>query len=197
MPPEVISYLYFSGNQSKRFKFQIILQCAPFLKGLKCACMVSLAQDAGRALAGIFMGTDVEYRILAKRKGRELVLLYRESRLKRHLAKEEMRVFLADYGYESRNLEEVFSRLSARICEFIRGDMGFPHEIGIFLDYPIEDVRGFIREKGKNSLLNGYWKVYHNPGKAQMTFYAYDKARVSAVNEFLVGKQIRDIVCDF
>lgn len=29
----------------------------------------------------------------------------------------------------------------------------------------------------------------------RMIFWAYDKAKISAVNEFLAGKRIRDIVC--
>ena len=35
---------------------------------------------------------------------------------------------------------------------------GFPHEIGLFLGYPIEDVVGFIRNQGRGCKLSGYWK---------------------------------------
>ena len=41
--------------------------------------------------------------------------------------------------------------------------------------------------------VSGYWKVYNNPGRAKMIFWAYDKAKTSAVNEYLIGKNIRDI----
>ena len=43
------------------------------------------------------------------------------------------------------------------------------------------------------NLFSGYWKVYNNPGRAKMIFWAYDKAKTSAVNEYLIGKSIRDI----
>lgn len=36
----------------------------------------------------------------------------------------------------------------------------FPHEIGLFLSYPPEDVRGFIEHKGHESKCEGCWKVY-------------------------------------
>lgn len=38
----------------------------------------------------------------------------------------------------------------------------FPHEMGILLGYPVEDVEGFIINNGKNELYTGYWKVYDN-----------------------------------
>jgi len=53
----------------------------------------------------------------------------------------------------------------------------FPHEIGAFLGYPVEDIRGFISNSGKNCLLCGYWKVYANAEKAQRTFNKYDRCR--------------------
>ena len=38
----------------------------------------------------------------------------------------------------------------------------FPHEMGLLLGYPIEDVRGFIEHNGCGCLYSGYWKVYRN-----------------------------------
>ena len=40
---------------------------------------------------------------------------------------------------------------------------GFPHEVGLFLGYPLDDVTGFIEQKGKNYKCCGIWKVYGNP----------------------------------
>ncbi len=36
----------------------------------------------------------------------------------------------------------------------------FPHEIGLFLGYPPEDVCGYIRNKGKCQKCTGHWQVY-------------------------------------
>ena len=89
--------------------------------------------------------------------------------------------------------EKMLERLSKRVCQYSDGEICFPHEIGAFLDYPIDDVKCFIEKDGKDSLFSGYWKVYNNPGRAKMIFSAYDKAKTSAVNEYLIGKNIRDI----
>ena len=54
----------------------------------------------------------------------------------------------------------------------------FPHEIGIFLGYPLEDVDGFITHQGENCKLCGCWKVYGNVEQARRTFANYEKCRV-------------------
>lgn len=194
MPVEVVSYMLSSQNILKRLQFMLILQCAPFFKGLKIACITNIEKNTCRELNAVLAGTGVTYRILSMYKEKCLVFLYRRSDFEAYLAQEEVRGFLEEYGYDLSSVEHVLETLSDRVCQYSGRDMGFPHEIGAFLDYPIEDVRGFIREAGKNSLLSGYWKVYHNPGKARLTFHAYDKARMNAVNEFLMGKPMRDIV---
>jgi hypothetical protein len=56
-----------------------------------------------------------------------------------------------------------------------------PHEIGIFLGIPVEDVYGFISHKGEGCLLCQYWKVYHNLERAQNLFDCYDRAKISII----------------
>ncbi len=53
-----------------------------------------------------------------------------------------------------------------------------PHEIGIFLGYPLKDVQDYIKYAGQKYLLNGYWKVYHDPIRALQTFQNYDLAKI-------------------
>ena len=53
----------------------------------------------------------------------------------------------------------------------------FPHEIGLFLDYPLVDVIGFIRNTGKNCKCSGCWKAYGNAKEAEKTFCRYKKCR--------------------
>lgn len=194
MPVEVVSFLFSKENIRKSLEIQIIFQCAPFLKGLKAACMMNLELQYWRDLEIVFGGTDMEYMLLSENKERCLVFLYRRNVLSSYLRKDEVRNFLKIYGYACQNLETALRRLSKRIRYYACQKKGFPHEIGVFLNYPIEDVRGFIEKGGKGEIMRGYWKVYHNPRQAQLTFMSYDKARVSAVNEFLAGRTIREIV---
>lgn len=74
-----------------------------------------------------------------------------------------------------------------------RGKLEYPHEIGLFLGYPVRDVQDFIKYEGKNYLVCGYWKVYHDVDKALATFDYYQRIRNYAIRGILSGKQLKDI----
>jgi hypothetical protein len=60
----------------------------------------------------------------------------------------------------------------------------FPHEIGIFLGYPPEDVIGFRSGRPSPYSCRGYWQVYHRPDRAERTFAYLDAARIKMVRDF-------------
>ena len=49
----------------------------------------------------------------------------------------------------------------------------FPHEIGLFLGYPVAAVVGFITHKGQAFCYSGYWKVYANEEETRALFDRY------------------------
>ena len=120
------------------------------------------------------------------------MLFYRHEELKRYLQQTRVQNWIREYGYIDMNMRQMLLRLSERVRDFTGRGMGFPHEIGIFLGYPLEDVKGFIENNGKKYLMIGYWKVYSNPVGARMVFKQYDRAKDCAVSEFLTGKSIRE-----
>jgi len=69
----------------------------------------------------------------------------------------------------------------------------FPHEIGLILGYPLKDVVAFIKNGGKNYLLSGYWKVYHDREKAVRTFEAFSRARLKAFQVLMAGGGLKDM----
>lgn len=193
MSKEVVSYMLSGMDNMKSLQVQLILQCAPFLKGIKIACILNIAEENSRELYETLKGTGIKFKILTRTHGKCLVFLYRRESFAEYLKRTDVQEFLKSYGYEDAEPEKMLKRLSERVCRYSDGEICFPHEIGAFLDYPIDDVKCFIEKDGKDSLFSGYWKVYNNPGRAKTIFWAYDKAKTSAVNEYLVGKSIRDI----
>ena len=193
MSKEVVSYMLSGMDNMKSLQVQLILQCAPFLKGIKIACILNITEENSRELYEILEGTGIKFKILTRNHGKCLVFLYRRESFSRYLKRTDVREFLGSYGYEDVEPEKMLERLSKRVCQYSDGEICFPHEIGAFLDDPSDDVKCFIEKDGKDSLFSGYWKVYNNPGRAKMIFWAYDKAKTSAVNEYLIGKNIRDI----
>ncbi|HCR84665.1 MAG TPA: DUF3793 domain-containing protein [Lachnospiraceae bacterium] len=193
MPAEVLSYFLKHVNIKLKLRFQIVLQCAPLLKGLKVSCGITMDSELFCELKHIFRETRILYRKLSEDRGRCFVLFYREEELVEYLHRAEVRKFIREFGYEATELEGMINRLCYRISWLAVTGMGFPHEIGAFLGYPVEDVKGFIVNQGREYLLLGYWKVYSNPVAAKMLFRQYDQAKILAVNEFLTGKSIQEI----
>lgn len=116
--------------------------------------------------------------------------------MEEYLKRPEIAGFLADFGYSARiSLQEKLRFLGERISWFYNQSQEFPHETGVFLGYPLEDVKGFIRHGGKNYCEIGYWKVYSKAEQARETFRLYDEALNTALEEFFAGKTIREITC--
>ena len=64
---------------------------------------------------------------------------------------------------------------------------GFPHEMGLFLGYPPEDVRGFWENGGRNYKYSGVWKVYSDDVEgARAAFRRYSRCR-DAICKRLAG----------
>lgn len=107
----------------------------------------------------------------------KLKLFYRKESLENHLYKKENINFLQKIGYnESKDIEGYLDMLK------IRYKNQCPHELGVFLGIPLEDIEGFIDNSTYDYLLNGYWKVYKNVEEAKKTFEEYDKARLNILN---------------
>ena len=105
-------------------------------------------------------------------------LFYKEENLKSHLQRNDIRQILTSKGYTG----DLNSQLEKLKENYIKE---FPHEIGLFLGIPSEDVRGFVLNGGKNYLLNGYWKVYNDVNYAIQIFQEYDDARVHTLDTIL------------
>ena len=70
----------------------------------------------------------------------------------------------------------------------------YPHEIGIFLGYPLEDVVGFIENRGWNYTCCGYWKAYGDPAAAQKCFDRYRKCTAVYKDRYARGVPLIELV---
>lgn len=194
MTHQVITYMMKEEGILSRF----ILQCAPLLKRVKVSALMNVRKEEIKELHHVLQGTGISFWILAKKETSLPVLFYRTKEFGEYVNQTEIKQFLQAYGYrEELNgrdvAEQVLSRLALRFTMYCRKKGAFPHEIGVLLAYPVRDVESFIRKSGKGCLLSGYWKVYHDVPGARFTFYLYDLAKVSAVNEYLAGKPLQSI----
>ena len=81
-------------------------------------------------------------------------------------------------------------RRAARLCL----EEEFPHEIGVFLGYPLDDVKGFIRHKGRDYTFCGCWKCYGDPQAARRRFERYRRCTAVLRRRYAEGTPITQLI---
>ncbi len=173
----------------------LIEHCSPTLASLKTANLFNC-----RMPCGVLYSQLEEWRACLESKGigifvlREcesgsLVYVARLSMLQRDLNLPGVAEFLKQYGYESMDVKSVITRLKSRLA--VGG--GFPHEIGVFLGYPLEDVKGFIEHGGRNCKCTGCWQVYCNECEAVRTFNKFKKCSAVYKKMWLQGRTVAQL----
>lgn len=127
--------------------------------------------------------------VLGRCGGRALLLVYRPGLLQNALAHPLARKLLEGAGYPvEAPLPWLLRRLMDRVAE---GD--FPHEVGLFLGYPPEDVRSFLADPG-GCRLCGCWKVYHDVEGARRLFFKYDACRAWLLKRLDGGENLETVL---
>lgn len=98
----------------------------------------------------------------------------------------EGKALLADAGYPCGSCGGCVARLVRRMREGAE----FPHEIGLFLSYPPEDVKGFIENHAANAKCTGVWKVYGDERQARQTFDRYKKCTQTYCERWRSGVEL-------
>ena len=83
-----------------------------------------------------------------------------------------------------------------RLKERLEHNHEFPHEIGLFLGYPLGDVIGFVENSGRNCICSGCWKVYQNAAEAIRTFQRFKKCKEVYVRLWSEGKSVWQLTVD-
>ncbi len=156
----------------------VVALCSPTLAGLKTGSLfVCPLEEAGDLRESIrWMNRRFSrrgMRMLPMKRLRRgiLVYLYRPGMLEKDLGNAMAREILAARAYPVEHPELCVGELIRRL----RQARGFPHEIGLFLGYPPEDVQGFMTQGGRKAKLTGAWQVYENEEQAKLTFAKYKK----------------------
>ena len=176
---------------------QLALQCAPVISGIKISNLLTIPAKSLRELSAVLKKTELSFRILYPGRERLVILIYRETELKEYLEREEVMAFIDECGYETSDISKIFPVFVKRYMRYMELKQDFPHELGLFLGYPIEDVEGFIKENGKNYLYSGYWKVYKDAELKIRLFKNYEKVQTEIVRLLYEGLDIMDIITNY
>lgn len=178
----------------KELEIQIALQCAPVIAGLKISNLLIVQKEYLDTIRTMLKETQLSYEILLCRKGQITLLIYKELEVKNYLTQGKVKELLYKLGYASCTLKNLLKSVREGYEMYMEKKKDFPHELGILLGYPPEDVQGFIENRGENFLYAGYWKVYENlPAKLKL-FQKYEQAGESIIQLIALGVSVKDVI---
>ena len=178
----------------KEVETQLVLHCSPLIIGLRISSLLIISKDNYANMVKILNQTNISYKLLLINREKTVVFLYNKEKLTEYLKKERVSRLLERFGYEKRSLYHVLERFQSRYMSYVENSKDFPHEMGLLLGYPLEDVEGFISNNGKNYLYSGYWKVYGNLNEKLKLFKKFEIARDNIMVLVSNGINIRDII---
>lgn len=178
------------------FYAMIIRYCSPTLAGIKTAGLFAAAADDEMMLYRYI--AEFNRKVLKKglclipvshKKNHFNLFLYRPDLLKKDLECELCRSILKSYQCYEGDMHQCLYALRKRM----QNNKDFPHEIGLFLGYPPEDVYGFIKHREVGCKHIGVWRVYDNVERAQCTFMKYQACTKILSQRFLNGTPIEQL----
>lgn len=171
----------------------LIEHCSPTLASIKTASLFTLTYMTHSDILSqlsewnlLFKDKGVTLRLMKNNGSSALIYVYRPTQLEQDLQKPGVNHFLQEYGYTSTDLDYAVNRLQQRLSS----GSDFPHEIGLFLSYPLGDVQGFIENAGSRSKCSGCWKVYCNECDTVRLFARLRKCREIYMRLWGQGKSI-------
>ncbi len=179
------------------FEIQFALQCSPFITGLKISNLFAISILQYSKLEYILTVSNYSFKRLYYTKNKVIYLLYDEKKLKEYLRKDIVRKILYKLGYPyntHKDIDKLLVIFKEKYARYMEKKEAFPHEMGIFLGYPIEDVVGYLKNNGENSACVGYWKVYKNVEEKQNLFREFEYAKESVIRCLAQGMNILDVM---
>lgn len=182
---------------TEKLENQLILQCAPLIVGLRMAGLFIVSRKEVWRVYGLLRDSMLSYYVLCVGRERVIFLLFCRRRLSDYLMREKVRACLRECGYPDTHMEGMLRLCRQRYQCYQTGEAQFPHELGLFLGYPLADVCGFIRNHGKSSLYTGYWKVYEDVAYKRKLFRMFDLTRELLIELVNNGVDVREIIDAF
>ncbi|WP_298267425.1 DUF3793 family protein [Geobacter sp.] len=170
----------------------LALEAAEVIEGIKPGNLISISgrpQWCGRNLSGLWRRYGGELlaesglaaEALAEEEGTILLYIYRPEALDGLLERRSVKVILEKAGYPGpARTGELFNELRKRM----KGG-GFPHEIGIFLGYPLKDVVAFMGWVAIPFACQGPWKIYGNPHESLDLALRFRECRCRMANRLV------------
>ena len=138
-----------------------------------------------------------------------LVLFYDSETLAATLSERRNAMWLARMGYPVADAQErvppvggspstaaVDGHLSSMLEHLVSraGECDLPHEVGIFIGYPLKDVAGFMRNIPSTPVHNGVWRVYGDAHESLVRMKEYAQIETEAREALQRADGVEDFI---
>lgn len=173
----------------------VAFEAAEVLAGAKPANLVRISsrpQPCGQNLLILWhhygretiTGTTLESFVLKEEEDSFLLLLYSPLLLEKRLSGRGATTLLKKLGYPSGlNWRDALHWLRGRFM-----DDAFPHEVGLFLGYPLKDVQAFLGLKALPVTGQCLWKIYGHCWRSERLAGIYRSRRFSMAERLNAGE---------
>lgn len=170
---------------------------APTLAGIKTGNLFNveftdakMIRDEIRKLNIVLVAKGIRVIPFREKNNRFLIYVYRPTRLREDFKNKQLLKILKSLGYPVSDPDRCIAHLIKRL----KGNDDFPHEIGLFLGYPPEDVKGFIDNKAQNYKAVGTWKVYGDEVEAEKRFMSFKQCTIDYCSKIERGVALENLV---
>lgn len=188
------AFLLLQDMDLENVETQIVMQCAPVIAGLKISNLLIVGNHNREHVKTIMKKTGLCWKELLNLNNQTTFLVYQPEKLKEYLMQQNVQDLMKRLGYQSCTQKELVENVQKKYWEYMVHRGAFPHEMGLLLGYPAEDVYGFIENDGKNFLFSGYWKVYENMPAKKKLFMKFEQARETMLQLISCGISIIDVI---
>lgn len=176
----------------------LIQSCSPTLCGIKPASLLSInKQDFQRErnnlrnLSQSLGGYGKSVITLTRLDKKILLFLFDRELLRSRLADKAIQDYLATKGYSQ---PHVFTLVLGTFLKRLMKSPEFPHESGVFLGYPLEDVIAFEKQPNHGYKFCGTWKTYFNEEYARRMSKTYSECRSLCGRWYSQGNSISNVI---
>lgn len=174
----------------------LVRHCAPTLVGLKTGSLFSCPFPTDTQMRSCLRGWNrllcqkgLHILPLHQQGDRTLIYLYRRHLLLRDLLHRQAVPLLREQNYPLPNPERCIGHLMGKLKQC----PSFPHEVGLFLGYPPEDVLGFLCDPSACKF-SGCWKVYGDVHAARKRFETYHECTRLCCTRLALGVGLEQLV---
>lgn len=131
--------------------------------------------------------------VLGQVRDRIMFLAYSERAVAQLLMRPENRKLLAAYRHPTRSSAGLMGSLARRLVAYYRRESaGFPHELGLVLGYPLEDVLGYLH--GGRETCRGPWRAYGDEAVARRLFERLERCEAQLKRRYAAGASLATLL---